>query len=197
MSKTPQSELKETEYIDTPEKVETYQISRATAPRRVRGPNKIKEKFLEIPVEVIPKAEISLTDKGAEISYSKAKELKPKRELTQKQKDAWQKVLESNKEKRLAFKADEEERKYEADLERAQKLLEENKVRVTVKPKVAKPNPNHPLRSREKIVKEIEEKVSQTIQKIKEVEKPVIKVVPPPPVIKENPYLIMLRKTMR
>jgi translation initiation factor 2B subunit (eIF-2B alpha/beta/delta family) len=86
---------------------------------------KNKEKIIEVPIERISSVNSSLTEQGLEISHYESKKLKPKRVMTLAQSENWTKVLEANKLKRESFKESETDRKREADLLRAEKLLEE------------------------------------------------------------------------
>ena len=126
---------------------QTYQVTNPACKRRVRGKAKIVEKTIDIPIEQVKDLNISPTEQGAEMSYTSAKKLRPKKIMTPLQKENWNKVLEQNAIKRRDYQEYKLALLEQDALKKAKQLVEENKVSIVVKPKQARKNPNHPLQT--------------------------------------------------
>jgi len=204
--------------MDTKQNIEkdTYQIVK---PKRHRGPGKPREIVVEMEKDKLGDLSgkiqtqtlvDSSTQQIVELSNREGKKLKPPKVRTQTQIDTWARVLEENKTKRAQYKEYLKSVQDQKDLEQSQRLIQENKIKVVIKPKTKRPNVNHPLKvvklppppQREAIVEvederpnnddeilELKEKVQSTIQKVKSLNTPQLQ----PPV---NPYLDLIKRRM-
>ena len=116
----------------------------------VREKKKYKKKTK---VEVISEEKISKTkpsaDGGLELSYTASKKILPKRELSEKQRASLAKLIENNKKRFAEYREEKTLSRDQQDRERAQKLVDDGKIEVNIRPRVKKPNPNHPLKRRD------------------------------------------------
>ena len=157
-------ELYETDVEQTQGQSEEAPLEKPLLKRRTYQ----KEKVVEVPVDH-PKIK-----KVIEVSHHLGHTMKAKKERTQAQIEAFEKVLERNRERREAHKGIKQDESTEKEVKHLKHLEDNGLIEIRVKPKVAKKtSENHPFT----VVKREVEKTT--------LPDPIARVVAPPVVVKK------------
>lgn len=160
----------------------TYEI---TTPKEQTKKNKTqrdpKPKVIEIKPDEIPDEKIKKQiEETHSVAPSLASQIKPKKERSEKQKAAWQKLIERNKERFQKYNKNLEEEEEKREQDRLKKLEEEGKIIVKVREKRTQiRTKEHPLRAVKKNEMCVEVENEPLVEKKKDN-------LNPPPLVRKN-----------